>query len=150
MVSVLSIEDGIKIVKMLNKSVNDTFCMHEQSSGCGQRYPNFLLIRTVPNFSLAKGVRIIEVGLYYNRVPLHHKLMDHNNHKCINTLLTTMLPSSGLTFSLDMISPLCSVVPSEVSTQLCWSLPRGTLSTWTIGVARPTPHTPAPRKNKRN
>ena len=40
------------------------FYMHDRSSGCGQRYPNFLLIRTVPNFPLAKGVRIIEVGLY--------------------------------------------------------------------------------------
>ena len=64
------------------------------------------------------------------------------------TLLTTMLPSSGLTFSLEMTSPLCSVVPSEVSTQLCWSLPRGTLSTWTIGVARPTPQMPAQWKTR--
>ena len=41
-----------------------------------------------------------------------------------------------------MTSPLCIVVPSDVSTQLFWSLPRGTASTWTAGVAKPTPHTP--------
>ena len=31
--------------------------------GRGHRYPNSLLIRTVRDFPLAKGVRIIEVGL---------------------------------------------------------------------------------------
>ena len=41
------------------------FCMHNRSSGCGLGVVN--VIRTVPNFPLAKGVRIIEVGLYYGR-----------------------------------------------------------------------------------
>jgi hypothetical protein len=38
--------------------------MHDRIRGRGQHYPNFLLIRTVRNFHLAKGVRITEVGLY--------------------------------------------------------------------------------------
>jgi hypothetical protein len=38
--------------------------MHDRIRGRGQRYLNFLLIQTVRNFPLAKGVRIIEVRLY--------------------------------------------------------------------------------------
>ena len=85
MVSVLSIEDGIKIVKMLDKSISDTFCMHDRSSGCGQCYPNFLLIRTVPNFPFAKVVRIIEVGLYLSYQILHAcaQLMHKHVHNII-------------------------------------------------------------------
>ena len=53
---------------MLDKSVIYTF-LHAWSIswvwlGHGQRYPNSLPIRTVRDFPLAKGVRIIEVGLY--------------------------------------------------------------------------------------
>ena len=55
---------GLKSSKCLINLSMIRFCMHDRSSGCGQRYPNFLLIRTVPNFPLAEGVRIIEVGLY--------------------------------------------------------------------------------------
>ena len=67
-VSVLSIEDEIKIVDMLVKSVIYKF-LHAWSIswvwlGRDQRYPNFLLIQTVRNLPLAKEVWIIEVGLY--------------------------------------------------------------------------------------
>ena len=38
--------------------------MHDRFHGCGQHYPNSLRIQMVRDFPLAKGVRIIEVGLY--------------------------------------------------------------------------------------
>ena len=61
----LSIENEIE---MLDNSVIYTF-LHVWSIlwvwlGRGKRYPNFLLTQTVRNFPLAKGVQIIEVGLY--------------------------------------------------------------------------------------
>ena len=80
-VSVLSIEDEIKIIKMLDKSVIYTF-LHARSSswvwlGRDHRYPNFLLIRMVRNFTLAKGVRIIEVGLYMRKpLSLNYSIID--------------------------------------------------------------------------
>ena len=40
------------------------FYIHDRFRGCGQCYPSSLLIRTVRDFPLSKGVRIIEVGLY--------------------------------------------------------------------------------------
>ena len=58
------------------------------------------------------------------------------------SVLTRTSPSAGLLPILVMTSPLCTVVPSEVSTQLCVSVPRGTESRCTIGVATPTPQTP--------
>jgi hypothetical protein len=52
---------GLKSLKYLMNLSYIQFCMHNQICGCGQR---FLLIRTFENFPLAKGVRIVEVGLY--------------------------------------------------------------------------------------
>ena len=61
-------------------------------------------------------------------------------------MLTRTSPSTGLLLILVMASPLCTVVPSEVSTQLCVSVPRGTESTRTMGVATPTPQMPVEKE----
>lgn len=63
-----------------------------------------------------------------------------------SSILTRTSPSTGLLVILVMASPLCTVVPSEVSTQLCVSVPSGTESTRTMGVATPTPQTPIERE----
>ena len=85
--SVLSIKDEIKIIEMFDESIIYYVytILHAWSIswvwlGPGQHYPNFLFIRMVWNFPLAKGVQIIEVGLYsgipLKRTPLGPKILS--------------------------------------------------------------------------
>ena len=52
----------LKSTKCLISQSYICFCMHDRFCGCGLGVVN--VIRTVRDFPLAKGARIIEVGLY--------------------------------------------------------------------------------------